>query len=527
MQRDFFVRKASGFVRQISGWDALAYNVVAQGHTWPFLYIVWGPALFAGVNMPETVVIGAIATLAISGTYYLFSTCMPRSGGDFVWVSRSLHPFIAFCSSFLFAIIIVSFLGVISGWSVDPGMHSVLVVWGTLTQNPALVSQVTAFLTPTNLFICASVVTAFAVVMNLLPTRTTIKILWVLFVIGLFGVAAFCGIMLSAGNQGFITSFNQSSGANYEAVIKSAQSAGYFTGFALGATVLGTMYAFQNFMGFAFSIFVGGEVKQVSKSQAIGIFGSTVVLGIVTWLIYEVAYVTVGSEFMHAAAYLAMTGNSAWTLPMIPYLSYLTVFATSNPWLAVLPGIGLTAGAIGTCIVLVSMATRMFFAYSFDRILPSRIADMDERFHVPRNAVLLAFVIGIIFVYLSYFTPILTYYTYSSIGLWIPQIIVGIAAIAFPYRRKDILEKAPSFIRKTYAGIPLLTILGAITMVISVFNTIVPVLPAYTGAPINPLYISAIIATMVPAPVIFGIAYWYNRRSGIDMSVGFKELPPA
>jgi APA family basic amino acid/polyamine antiporter len=396
-----------------------------------------------------------------------------------------------------------------------------------LTQNAALVTQVTSFLSPTNLFIITAIVVLIACMINLLPVKTMIRVLWACFIVGLFGIFVFAVVMITKGEQGFVATFNQLSGANYLGIIKSAQSAGYFTGFTLMGTVLGTMYACGNFLGFAYSIYPGGEVKQVNRSQAIGIFGSSVILALTTWLIYEVAYLSVGSEFMHAASYLALTGNSAWTLPMIPYLTYLVVFATSNPWLAIIPAVGLMFGALGNCITLVNMSTRMFFAYSFDRILPTRIADVDDRFHVPRNAVAVVFIVAIVFVYFTYFTPVLSYIAYSSIGLWVPQVIVGIAAMIFPYRRKDILEKAPSFVQRKFAGVPLLTILGAITVVISIFDTIVPVMPIYTGAPINPIYVAAIIITMCPAPIIYAIAWARNRRIGIDMSVGFRELPPA
>jgi amino acid transporter len=511
----------------MSGWDAMTYNVVAQGHVWPFLYIVWGPALFAGADMPVTVIIATLVTLALSMTYYLFSVTMPRSGGDFVWVSRSLHPSIAFPSSFLFAIIIMSFLGIIGGWVVDPSLRSIFVVWGVLTNNGSMVTQITALLTPTNEFIVSTLVVLLACLLNLIPAKTMVRVLWTCFLIGLLGIFTFCGVMLAAGHATFVARFNLLSGANYLGIINSAQSAGYFTGFAVFATVLGTMYAFQNFLGFAYSIYVGGEVKQVNRSQGIGIIGSTLVLGLVTWAIYEVSYDVIGPEFMHSAAYLAMNGNSAWTLPMLPYLNYLVAFATPNPWLGILPGIGLMAAAFGCCIVLVSMSTRMIFAYSFDRILPTMMSDVDDRFHVPRNAVGLTFIIAMVFVYLAFFSSVLTYYTYSSIGLWIPQIIIGIAAMVFPYRRKDILEKAPGFVKKQVAGIPILTICGAITTVVAVFNTIVPITPLYTGAAINPIYILAILVTIVPGPVIYGLAYWRNRRMGIDMSVGFRELPPA
>ena len=527
LEREFFLRKASGVVRQISAWDALAGNVVWAGHMWAFIYIIGAAVLFPGVDLPITVLIVFPLVVLEIIPFLFFSIAMPRAGGDYVWVSRTLHPLLGFAGNFLFAMIQISFVGIIAGWVLDPALKSSLLVWGTLTNDTALLAQVTSFFTPTNLFIVSSILVVICCIINFLPTRVSTRLFIAIFVISTLCGIVYIGLLLGAGHEGFIQRFNQLSGADYFGIVKAAQSAGYNTGITTLGTILGTMYAFQALMGYTYSIFLAGEVKDMQRSQTISQLGQAVVVTVLSYALYQVTWTVMGSEFVKGAAYLAVTGNSAWTLPMVPYLSYLVVFATDNPWLGILPGIGLALAAFGTVVAIVAMVTRMFFAYAFDRVIPGAIAAVDERFHVPRNAVALVMVVAIFYAFLFYFTPVLTYYAYGSIGMWLPQAIVGIAATVFPYRRKDIFEKAPKIVQTKVGGVPLMSILGVACAIISIFNTIVPVMPVYTGAAVNPMYVVAILLTMLPAPIIYGIAYWYNRRRGLDMSVAYRELPPA
>jgi amino acid transporter len=526
--RQFYVRKASGIVRNISAWDALAANIVWDGQMWAFIYIIGASVLFPGVDLPITpLIVFPLIILQIIPFYFL-AISMPRAGGDYIWVSRTLHPIFGFSWNFLFAMMQISFIGIISGWVLDPGLRSVLLIWGTLTNNPGLVVWVGSFLSPLNLFIMSSILAVIAGIINFLPTKFTTRTLIAIFIISTSTAFVYAGLMLGVGHAGFIQNFNRISGANYDAIIKAAQSAGYNTGFTMFATILGLMYAFQALTGgYTYSIFLAGEIKSPGRSQAISLFGAPVIVTVITYMLYQVTWTVVGSQFVKGASFLAATGNSAWTLPMLPYLNYLTVFTTNNPILAILPGIGLMLAAYGTVISIVAMVTRMFFAYSFDRIIPTAISSVENRFHVPRNAVALVTVIAIFYAFMFYYTPVLTYYAYGSIGMWLPQIFVGIAAIIFPYRRKDIFEKAPKIVQTKVGGVPVITILGFYVIVCSAFNTIIPIVPVYTGAAVNPIYVLAILLTMLPAPIIYGIAYWYNNRRGLDMGVAFRELPPA
>jgi hypothetical protein len=63
-------------------------------------------------------------------------------------------------------------------------------------------------------------------------------------------------------------------------------------------------------------------------------------------------------------------------------------------------------------------------------------------------------------------------------------------------------------------------------MVIAMSVSISQSLPQFTGAPLNPYYVSGALATFVPAIVYYPIVAWYNKRRGLDMGTAFHEIPP-
>jgi amino acid transporter len=525
--RDFFTRKASGLVRQLSASDVLMFNILSMGIVWTFLYIVYGPLLYPGVNMPVTVIIAAFPVFLVALTFLFFSVAMPRSGGDFVWVSRSIHPAIAFMNNFLLGVIMLSFMGPVGGWFLDPGITSIMIDWGTLTNNPTLIAQAHSLVNANNLSIFALIVVLVAVGVNFLGTKNIWRFQWGCFLFVIVGTVLFIVAMLAAGHDTFVSRFNQLSGTSYDAIVRAAQESGYNTGFTSTALLFGTVYAFLNFFGFQWSAYVGGEVKDVSRSQVVAILGSVAVFGAFCFMSFETSYIVGGSEFVHAAAFLSLTGNSAWTLPMPAWSNYLIVFATDNPWVAALVGFSVIASVFGSLTTIVVMVTRLIFAWSFDRIIPAAFSSVDQRFRVPRNALALVAGISLIYVYLTYFTTVMSFLSYSILGMWISTGIIGLAAMVFPYRRRDIFEKSPKMVQTKVGGVPAMSILGAITLLTGAFVSIGTIAPQYTGAPVNPYYVLAILLTMGIGLLIYGIAYWYNRRIGIDMGVGFREIPPA
>lgn len=504
----------------------MSLNLIQMGINLTFAYIVFAPALFPGVNMAFDQLAAVPFVLIVAFTYTLLAISLPRAGGDFVWLSRSIHPAIGFIESFGLVALWLSFFGSNAPVWFPPGIGGTMINWGTLTNNPGLVSYAGPFLSSFNMFLISLALMVVAMLVNFLGTKYVFRCIQIFLAFGVVSVVVFLGAMLFTGHDAFVANFNQLSSTSYADVVKAAQSAGYETGFTASGTTYGVVYAFLIYFGFAWSGFFAGEMKEVYRSQLVAIIGGVLAFAVITWATYEVAYVVIGAPFVHAAAFLALSGNSAWTLPSPPYLSYLIIFATKNPWIAIIPPFALFIAAIGVFAGFYAQINRVLFAWSFDRLLPTAFSTVDQRFHAPRNALFLTFVAALPFVYLGCYTSLLNFLTYASMALWITSAIVGVAAAVFPFRRKDILDKAPKLARSSVAGIPVMTICGTITAITSVVVAAFSALPAFTGGPMNPGYLFVVVGIFLFGAVYYAIAHLYNRHRGLDMGIAFREIPP-
>src|SRR5436190_1649511 len=117
--QDFnFTRNATGLVREVSMWDALIMNTlgmnVAIGSV---LLLQQAPAIFPGGSLVLSVVIGTlIMAFTLLWVYSEFAAAMPRSGGDYVFVSRALHPFLGWLLSWSQGIWLIFFWIGFNAW---------------------------------------------------------------------------------------------------------------------------------------------------------------------------------------------------------------------------------------------------------------------------------------------------------------------------------------------------------------------------------------------------------------------------
>ena len=116
--RDLFVRNATGLVRELSAFDA--FNLVFSAVLIPVgITQVMGftPQFWPHANMLVSFAIATPLVLCFGLVYLYFTTLMPRSGGDYVWVSRTLHPSLGFLVNFSLTFVFLTWVsGVGWGW---------------------------------------------------------------------------------------------------------------------------------------------------------------------------------------------------------------------------------------------------------------------------------------------------------------------------------------------------------------------------------------------------------------------------
>ena len=95
-----FTRKATGLVRQGRTRDALFYNVMwsSVALTFAFFWLLY-PFYYQGSNAILAFLIAAALGLPGAFLYAMLAQVMPRTGGDYVFNSRALHPAIGFAAN--------------------------------------------------------------------------------------------------------------------------------------------------------------------------------------------------------------------------------------------------------------------------------------------------------------------------------------------------------------------------------------------------------------------------------------------
>ncbi|MGZ3647395.1 MAG: amino acid permease, partial [Ktedonobacteraceae bacterium] len=97
-----YVRQSSGLVREASTIDAIIFNAVFSapvGATLAF-GIFYALGAFPGADIIQALLIAFVVNIPVVVMMSMMASAMPRTGGDYVWISRILHPSVAVFSNF-------------------------------------------------------------------------------------------------------------------------------------------------------------------------------------------------------------------------------------------------------------------------------------------------------------------------------------------------------------------------------------------------------------------------------------------
>src|SRR3954466_7851723 len=186
-----FARRATGFVRDVKVSDAVIFNVLpACPGLVMAVSIFWVLTAFSGVNVYACIVITAICSFLISGAFGLLSQIMPRSGADYILISRSLHPALAVGSSILIGASSMLAMGYWGVFTAKICIGPMLTMLGVASDSQWLQDAgVTMTHHPWNM-IAGFVEIAILAGIMMVGTRLMMRVQFWLFVYGMAGFAA-------------------------------------------------------------------------------------------------------------------------------------------------------------------------------------------------------------------------------------------------------------------------------------------------------------------------------------------------
>jgi amino acid transporter len=517
-EKQVFVRRTSGLIRNLNAWDVLWYNILWMAPTAITVYGIWAEQLFPGVDLPATALYSILISLVVGLFYAMFSAAMPRSGGDYIWVSRVLHPILGFMGIFFLFVAILGIAGSYVPWFTQWGIAPILMFTGN--------QSAATFISGVNFnFVLAIIIYILFAALISRGAKVTMIFLSILGIIIVISWVAFVGTLLTTPVAVFKANFNTYSGMNYDQVISHAQSLGVPTSAVASATILGVALTYLNFTGFNSSVYMAGEIKEIQKNQLIGIIGAILLFGLIDWLVYYASYVGMGESFIIAIANLAGKGDPMYTLPFPPFLQFLFQYSTRNPVIFGLECFGWSMMTIGAILTYIFFGVRVIFATSFDRILPSALSRVEDRYNSPYAALIFTVVVAIIMQVLWSYTSLLAYFLYLMVGWMIFQGLASVAGTIFPYTHKDMFETSPAMTRKKIGSVPVLSILGVGTLILSIWIGYASIAPAYVGT-FNPVYLAFTFAIFGIGVIIYLGSWAYHRSKGIPLDLIFKQLPP-
>jgi basic amino acid/polyamine antiporter, APA family len=511
-------------VREFSAFDAFMIGtaVVLPGIFGYSSVIGFISGADPGANFVLSAIFGFLLMAPLGFIYILIAGVLPRSGGDYVWISRTLHPILGFISGWGLWISIVAIVGLdgfLTGTLIIP---ITLVSFSSVFHNASLLSAAATAGTPTGGFLIGLFMIGVSSLIILPGARAFSRIQTVLFIVIMVGTLTSFGVLLTSTHQQFVTSLTGFAGTNvtYDGVISKAQSMNWsFVPVALTPTLTSIPLAVLVYNGFNYSAAASGEIKNVKKSMLIGIFGSLVFSMVITIVGVTLTQNILSYKFIQASFFLS--GNGNFPLPAPPWMPLFLTALNSNVGVVTLIQAAWVISIFWNTAAFLLVATRYVFAFSFDRVLPMKLSDVSARFHFPLKASALNFVIAALFLGIASFTPWLGLYL-NSVTIWsLLWIVVSVVAIILPFRKRDLVSSLPGGRWK----VPLLSIVGVVSLPLMIANFYWSVTTPAIG-PSTAQADSILLVIFITGLIVYGISNSFHKSHGVDLKAIYSEIPP-
>src|SRR5712691_81058 len=537
-QVQVFTRRASGLVRVMSPYSAFAYNVLNIGIIFPWVYITT-LAAFPNANVWTGIIITGIFTGFLAVVYAGLASAMPRTGGDYVFQSRTLKPWLGF--AIVSTMIITFFLHwqALAGWLVAIlGLSPMFLGLGLTTGNTMFLDWGIWFATPTGAMVTTMVTSTIAALVLIKSFRWFVKIQWVMWYGFLLSFVLMVAMFFLTPTSTFISRYDRATqvivgagGLTYQNLLSTyftpTQEAAWFTTLLVAPVALTSL----GWVGYAQE--QAGEIQgaQSLRNQMFinlggGLF-SMVLMAILAFAMIR----TVGQDWLSGAAAASFAVPA---LPMIaPWFSNLALMLTDNPIILFLMIIGVLLNALQVVFNVIIGWTRVAVAMSIDGVLPKVVSHVSPRTHTPVYAHVIFLILGgYLYAYIYNMVPgYLTLTLAVTTVATVMYIGTAVGGAIFPRTRREVYRTSP--IAKYKLGpVPVITICGGIAAVFSAIMLYAYIVQPFLGIADLSKGFDGVKSLVIMLSIFIGWSvYYFVRRAylrgvGINLELAYKEIPP-
>jgi len=544
-EKRVFLREATGLVREMKWYDALFLNFlnmsIGLGAAW---VIFWGPGIYPEGDVTLGLILCAIGCLFGMYCFATLTAAMPRSGGDYVFVSRCLHPSLGFASNWTWVIWNIVWCAVLGTWVVTWGLRDLVGMLGVVNNDPGLLDWSVRLGTPDDIVTLslAALVVALSGLMLALGLKWYLRIQTICAAVGVLMLVTAIAVMATTSNTEIAAAWDQyavqQGQASYADTVTDAGTVtAWFPGWSGSMQTIGMLpIGFWVLAYPYFSAFMGGELKRAKSTALIGNMGGVIIGALLIITLWTLAASTMTHDFI-VGTYAQYYGycDNGFNMPSQWFDFEVGIMSGSTPVIYIM-GVGMVGWLLMYPALSYLGQTRAALAWSFDRIIPAWFGKVSEKWHTPINAIIFFVIVDMI--YLAIYSMSFKYQTSFSavLGQCLGTFLfVGLAAILLPFRKNTKPIYQASGVKAAIAGIPLVTIAGVVWVSFLMINIYYFIVDPNLGASdywSDGTWGIKHVSLYMTAAIFFGgfflywIARWYRRKQGINIDLAFKELPP-
>jgi len=560
-----FAREATGLVREIGftlgviiilshvvglGWQKRAFQFSGPAPMPTDMMPLGLPAIFWAF-----LICGFIVLITGYAAGYV-AAAMPRSGGGYVTISRVIHPSVGYMSGWLMFLAEAFSYGLI-GVAVFEGIE----IFFGIAMAP------TAYdFGAVGRFLGGLVIVWIFAIIALLGTKLYGRLMEVIFYIPaaitiIFFAMWIAGAMNPAAVATGVENVMGAPPSTFVAVANAtgmtANPVGFFDAFSIA---LGG--AFWAYMGWYATTFLAGEVKEANKKLP----QVLLVAGLLIMVVYLLASSLSAIAAMNVEPYTDDEGHQWSFFQAYAWLSYPpssvkdTVVAVRNAaipnfkgawstgiasiiangmgisWLPMLIAIGAVLWVANDIPPFLLVASRTFFAMSFDRMMPEKFSYVSERWHAPVWAILITAIFAIPACMAEADFPVgaTSYLAFAGVvGTDIFDAffltMFCISCMLLPLERKEIYDRAA--VKHSIGAVVTLgfvaTLGGAFCLYIFIKESPWIWSLFTTGAPIEDIISAIGFFGCIISGILLYLGFMYrNTTKGVDMRTLYLSIPP-